>query len=148
MKGYTLVELLVVIAILALMTTVTSYYLFRRDKPFALQIAARELASCLRQAHAKAIALNKPVAVTVDLEARRFACPGKGGQFPANSRILVRTVAAEAVRDRIASLRFLSDGTASGGKIFLEDHGQIWGIRVNWLSGEVRLVRETRWPEL
>ena len=47
MKGYTLVELLTVIAILALMTTITSLYLFRREGPFGLQIAARELAQCL-----------------------------------------------------------------------------------------------------
>jgi general secretion pathway protein H len=142
------VELLTVIAILALMTTVTSYYLFRRDKPFALAVAARELASCLRRAHAKAIALNKPVAVTLNLEARQFACPGKGGQFPPKSRILFRTAASEYIRDRTASLHFLGDGTATGGNIFLEEHGQIWAIRVNWLSGEVRLARETRWPEL
>jgi type II secretion system protein H len=147
-KGYTLVELLTVIAILALMTTVTSYYLFRRERPFGLQIAARELASCLRQAHAKAIATNKPVAVSVDLEKRRFACPGKTGQFPPQSRILFRTAAAEYIRDRVASMRFLGDGTASGGNIFLEERGQIWKVRVNWLSSEVRLSRETRWPEL
>jgi general secretion pathway protein H len=148
MKGYTLVELLTVIAILALMATVTATYLYRRDRPFALQIAARELASCLRRAHAKAIATNKPQAVTLDLEARRFACPGKAGQLPPQSRILFRTAASEFVRDRTASIRFLSDGTATGGNIFLEERGQIWKVRVNWLSGEVRLSREAQWPEL
>jgi type II secretion system protein H len=147
-KGYTLVELLTVIAILALMTTVTSYYLFRRERPFGLQIAARELASCLRQAHAKAIATGQPVAVSVDLEKRRFACPGKTGQFPPQSRILFRTVASESIRERTASIRFLSDGTATGGNIFLEERGQVWKVRVNWLSGEVRLGREASWPEL
>ena len=148
MKGYTLVELLTVIAILALMTAITSHYLFRRERPFALQIAARELASCLRQAHAKAIASNKPVAVRVGLEKRSFACPGKSGQFPLATRILFRTIASEHIRERTASIRFWGDGTATGGNIFLEEHGQIWKIRVNWLSGEVRLSRETSWPEL
>jgi general secretion pathway protein H len=146
-KGYTLVELLTVIAILALMTTIASLYLFRRDGAFGLQIAARELAACLRQAHAKAISLNKPQAVILDLDAHRFACPGKAGQFPSASRILFRTAAAEYVRDRTASLRFLGDGTATGGNIFLEERGQMWAIRVNWLSGEVRLAREAHWPE-
>jgi general secretion pathway protein H len=148
MKGYSLVELLTVIAILALMAAVTSYYLYRRDRPFALQLAARELASCLRLAHAKAIATDKPQTVTLDLGARRFACPGKTGRFPPEARVLVRTAAAEYIRDRVASLRFLGDGTASGGNIFLEERGQIWKVRVNWLSGEVRLSRESRWPEL
>jgi general secretion pathway protein H len=148
MKGYSLVELLTVIAILALMATVTSFYLYRRDRPFGLQIAARELAACLRRAHGKAIAQNKPVAVTLDLEARRFACPGKTGQFPLSTRVLFRTAAAEYVKARTASLRFLGDGTATGGKIFLEERGQVLSLRVNWLSGEVRLSRETHWPEL
>jgi general secretion pathway protein H len=142
------VELLTAIAILALMATVTSTYLYRRDRPFGLQIAARELASCLRQAHARAIATDKPQAVTLDLEARRFACPGKTGQFPPGARILFRTAAAEYVRERAASLRFLGDGTASGGRIFLEARGQVLCLRVNWLSGEVHLSRELRWPEL
>jgi general secretion pathway protein H len=148
MKGYTLVELLTVIAILALMTTVTSYYLFRKERPFGLQIAVRELAACLRQAHAKAIASNKPVSVRVDLERRRFTCPGKSGKFPPQSRILFRTAASEYIRERTASIRFLSDGTATGGNIFLEERGQIWKVRVNWLSSEVRLSRERSWPEL
>ena len=147
MKGYTLVELLTVIAILALMTTITSLYLFRREGPFGLQMAARELAQCLRHAHARAITLNKPQAVTLDLDSRRFGCPGKAGQFPSASRLLFRTAASEYVRGRIATLRFLGDGTATGGHIFLEERGQIWSIRVNWLTAEVRLARETHWPE-
>jgi general secretion pathway protein H len=148
MKGYSLVELLTVIAILALMATVTSYYLYRRDRPFALQIAARALASCLREAHAKAIATNKPQAVTLDLGTRRFACAGKAGQLPPQSRVLFRTVASEYIRERTASIRFLGDGTATGGNVFLEERGQVWKVRVSWLSGEVRLSRETQWPEL
>ena len=147
MKGYTLVELLTVVAILALMTTITSLYLFRREGPFGLQIAAREFAQCLRHAHSKAIALNKPQAVILDLDNRRFGCPGKAGQFPSGSRLLFRTAASEYVRERTASLRFLGDGTATGGNIFLEERGQIWSIRVNWLTAEVRLSREAHWPE-
>lgn len=148
MKGYSLVELLVVVALIALMTTIASLYLFRRERPFALQIAAGELTSCLRRTHAKAISINKPQAVTLDLDIRHFSssCCG-GGQFPPGSQILFKTAASEFIRDRKASFRFFGDGTATGGNVFLKERGQIWAIRVNWLSGDVRLARETQWPE-
>jgi hypothetical protein len=29
----------------------------------------------------------------------------------------------------------------------MEEHGQVWTVRVNWLSGSVEVARETVWPE-
>src|SRR5262249_49172000 len=69
-KGYTLVELLTVLAVLALLTAITGTYLRGRDKPFALRIAALDLASCLRLARASAIAQNRERVVAIDLDRR------------------------------------------------------------------------------
>jgi general secretion pathway protein H len=85
--------------------------------------------------------------VTIDLERGSFACPGKSGRFPPQSHILFRTAASEYVRDKTALLRFFADGGATGGHVFMELHGQIWAVRVNWLSGSVDVARETSWPE-
>ena len=145
-KGYSLVELLTVLAILALLTAITGTYLARRDKPFGLRVAAYDLASCLRLARANAITQNKERAVTIDLDSRRYVCPGKSGQFPPGSRLLFRTAASEYLRDKTASLRFFADGGATGGHVFMEEHGQIFAVRVNWLSGSVEVARETSWP--
>jgi general secretion pathway protein H len=144
-KGYSLVELLTVLAILALLTAVTG--LFLRGKPFSLRVAALDLASCLRMARAAAIAEHKERVVAIDLERRSYACPGKSGFFPKESRLLFRTAASEYVRDKTALLRFFADGGATGGHVFMEEHGQIWAVRVNWLSGSVEAARETSWPE-
>lgn len=146
-KGYTLVELLAVLAIVALLTAIAGAYLRGRDKPFALRIAALDLASCLRLARAAAIAQNKERVVAIDLGRRSYACPGKSGHFPPQSRLLFRTAASEYVRDKMALMRFFADGGATGGHVLMEAHGQIWAVRVNWLSGSVDVARETSWPE-
>jgi general secretion pathway protein H len=146
-KGYSLVEMLTVLAILALLTAVTGFYFQGRGKPFELRVAALDLASCLRLARANAIAQNKERVVAIDLDRRSYVCPGKSGLFPLGSRLLFRTAASEYVRDKTASLRFFADGGATGGHVFMEEHGQIWAVRVNWLSGTVEVARETVWPE-
>jgi general secretion pathway protein H len=145
-EGYSLVELLTVLAILTLLTAVTGLYL-KGGKPFSLRLAALDLASCLRMARAAAIAEHKERVVAIDLERRSYACPRKSGFFPKESRLLFRTAASEYVRDKTAFLRFFADGGATGGHVFMEEHGQIWAVRVNWLSGSVEAARETSWPE-
>ena len=144
-KGYSLVELLTVLAILGLLIAVTG--LFLRGKPFSVRVAALDLASCLRTARAAAIAEHKERVVAIDLERRSYSCPRKSGFFPKESRLLFRTAASEYVRDKTAFLRFFADGGATGGHVFMEEHGQVWAVRVNWLSGSVEAVRETSWPE-
>ena len=145
-KGYSLVEMLTVLAVLALLTAVTADYLRGGGKPLALRVAALDLASCLRLARASAIAQNKERVVAIDLDRRSYACPGKSGVFPPGSRLLFRTAASEYLKDKMALLRFFGDGGATGGHVFMEEHGQVWAVRVNWLSGSVEVARETGWP--
>jgi general secretion pathway protein H len=145
-KGYSLVEMLTVLAVLTLLTAVTAVYLRGGGKPLALRVAALDLASCLRLARASAIVQNKERVVTIDLDRRSYACPGKSGVFPPGSRLLFRTAASEYLKDKMALLRFFGDGGATGGHVFMEEHGQVWAVRVNWLSGSVEVARETGWP--
>ena len=145
-KGYSLVEMLTVLAVLTLLTAVTAVYLRGGGKPLALRVAALDLASCLRLARASAIVQNKERVVTIDLDRRSYACPGKSGFFPPGSRLLFRTAASEYLKDKMALLRFFGDGGATGGHVFMEEHGQVWAVRVNWLSGSVEVARETGWP--
>jgi len=86
-KGYSLVEMLTVLAVLTLLTAVTAVYLRGGGKPLALRVAALDLASCLRLARASAIVQNKERVVTIDLDRRSYACPGKSGFFPPGSRL-------------------------------------------------------------
>jgi general secretion pathway protein H len=145
-KGYSLVEMLTVLAVLTLLTAVSAVYLRGGGKPLALRVAALDLASCLRLARASAIAQNKERVVAIDLDRRSYACPGKSGFFPPGSRLLFRTAASEYLNDKMALLRFFGDGGATGGHVFMEEHGQVWAVRVNWLSGSVEVARETDWP--
>jgi general secretion pathway protein H len=146
-EGYSLVEILTVLAVLALVTALSGIYFTGRGKPFELRVAALDLASCLRIARASAVLQNKERVVAIDLDRRSYACPGKSGFFPLGSRLLFRTAASEYVREKTATLRFFGDGGATGGHVFMEEHGQIWAVRVNWLSGSVDVARETVWPE-
>jgi len=146
-RGYSLVEVLTVLAVLALLTAITGVFLKGHGKPFELRVAALDLASCLRLARASAIAHDREHVVVIDLDQRRYACPGKSGLFPPASRLLFRTAASEYLKGKTATLRFFGDGGATGGHVFMEEHGQIWAVRVNWLSGSVEVAREAVWPE-
>lgn len=146
-KGYSLVEVLTVLAILALLTALTGVFLKGQGRPLELRVAALDLASCLRLARASAIAQNIEQVVVIDLDERRYACSGKSGFLPRGSRLLFRTVASEYLKGSTAALRFFGDGSATGGHVFMEEHGQVWTVRVNWLSGSVEVARETVWPE-
>jgi general secretion pathway protein H len=146
-KGYSLVEMLAVLAILSLMIAISGAYLVRHGKPFAMRTAVLDLASCLRKARDSAIEENRQRTVVLDLDSRRYVCPKGAGDFPPNSRLLFQTVASEYIKERTAAMRFFADGTGTGGHVFLEDQGQIWAVRVNWLTGNVETSRETKWPE-
>lgn len=100
--------------------------------------AANELASGFRQARARAIADNRPVAVSIDLAGHRWRIGvDKPTALPRDMEIAVLTVAGQSAGGTAADIRFLPDGSSTGGRVELKDGRRRMRIGVDWLNGRV-----------
>jgi general secretion pathway protein H len=105
--------------------------------------AAADLAGGLREARARAVAQNRPVALTVDVAAHRWQVDRQPARaLPSQFAITMLTVKGETRNDRIAAIRFEPDGSSTGGRIGLADGARKFAIDIDWLTGNVRVSRE------
>ena len=84
MAGFTLLELLVVIVIMALGMALVPGMLAPGTEAQSLKIDLRQVVSGLRFARTRAIVLNTPVAMSIDVQSRQI---GIGSRGPVTERI-------------------------------------------------------------
>jgi general secretion pathway protein H len=139
--GVTLLELLIVMAILALALTLVAPSLNRARLGVAVRSAAYELAAHLRSARAAARETNVERVLTIDVEGRRYWAEGVVAprQLPQNVTVDLTVPTSERVGASMASVRFFPDGSTSGARVVLDDGRTSAAIRVDWLTGDVRL---------
>jgi general secretion pathway protein H len=135
--GFTLFELVVALAILGLALAIIV-----RQRPGSPGLEARRVESAviasLREARSKAIASNRPVPLTVDLAARTVGLPGQPArQLPADTEISLLTAAGDVKSRTKGDILFEPDGSSSGGRIVLDQHGRRRAITIDWLTGRV-----------
>jgi general secretion pathway protein H len=140
-SGFTLIETLVVLSVLGLALTLILSYGQPSNGGLALKQAASELAGGLREARSLAIAENRTVPVSIDLASRHWRIDQQpDNPLPTGIEIRLLTIAGENSRSNASNIRFLPDGSATGGRIeFLGAHRRMQ-IGVDWLSGRVSLV--------
>jgi len=140
-RGFTLIELLVVMVILAL-TATTVMPLLSRGVGSQLQSSVRDLATGLRWARAEAVGERRSVALWVDTEGKSYTVETRERryQLPREATVLVSTAENE-MRGQYAAIRFFPDGSSTGGSIELGARGDVFEIRVDWLTGAVHVAR-------
>jgi general secretion pathway protein H len=139
--GFTLLELLVVMALLALALALAAPSLNRLRLGVGVRSAAYELAAHLRAARAAARETNLERVLAIDVDSRRYWAEGVVAprQLP-HSIVLDLTVpASERLGAGLARVRFFPDGSTSGARVVLDDGRFSASIRVDWLTGDVRL---------
>jgi general secretion pathway protein H len=133
-SGLTLLEALVGLAILAGLVTISVPYL--RTKPAGLEIAARQVATQLRQAQSAAIRTSRAADVVIDVAAGRV-----GRELLAETNPPVGLTLLTAVEQRHSrtsgSIRFFPDGSSTGGGVALTQGVRRVDILVDWLTGRV-----------
>lgn len=143
-EGTSLVELVAVLATLALLATLAVGTLTAGRAGADARAAVGNLADILRQARERAVSTTSSVRLTIDVDTLSYAVPrtALAGQLPKGSTLTFRTALSQVASERRGSIRFYSDGTSSGGFLTLEVNGQVWDIRVNWLTGQVATSRK------
>jgi general secretion pathway protein H len=140
-QGFTLLELLVVMGILALALILVAPSLNRARLGIAMRSAAYELAAHLRSTRAAARESNVEHVLTIDVEGRRYWAEGAvtPRQLPHSVAMDLTVPASERIGANAARIRFFPEGGSSGARVVLDDGRSSTAIRVDWLTGDVRL---------
>jgi general secretion pathway protein H len=141
--GFTLMEVIAVLFVLAVIAGLASARFAAGRHSDMLQVTAYELASRCRAARATAIRGGSQETLLIDI-ASRSVTGGKGLRplsIPATITIRTETSASEQRSQSVAGIRFLPNGSSSGGVLRLESGQRGYEIRVNWFTGRVTVER-------
>ncbi|HYC03322.1 MAG TPA: GspH/FimT family pseudopilin [Azospirillaceae bacterium] len=136
--GVTLLEVLVVMVIMALAMGLVVPAVGAGGAQAALKADSRALLGAARLARQQAILEERETVLVVDLRARTWAVPGISGGLSEGLAIDVTADRAETGRDT-ASVRFLPDGSSTGGEIVLKAGEATRTVRIDWLTGHATL---------
>ncbi len=142
--GFTLLELLVVLVIAGLLLAIVPPAAGRGSDTVRLRGAAQELAGSIALARSEAILTNVDAAFALDLAARRFGIAGQAlaGRLDADLRIAMTTAASAVVGAGTGLIRFHPDGGSAGGELRIANRAGTMTVRVDWLTGRTRILRD------
>jgi len=141
--GFTLIELIVVLLVLAIGAGLVRMQFGVGRASDVLQATAYQVASRCRAARLAAIRRGTPAMVLIDLANRTVRSDGGRAPVgvPPNIAIHAQTSRGEQLSPSVAGIRFLPDGSSSGGTLRLEAGPRAYEIRVNWFTGRVSVER-------
>lgn len=142
-RGFTLLELLLVLLLLGLAYGLAGPLFGDKPAGAEMRAATRQLAAGLRKARSVAITQRRDAVLTLDVEARTFSVSGDPRVY-ALPRLLdyrLYTASAEALDERVGSIRFFSDGSSTGGRVTASaPGGPSQSVDVDWLTGRATVL--------
>ena len=143
-RGFTLFEVLVVVALMAIIASLTAPMVVRAISGAEAQVSARHVAAMLRKTRAQAIVENRDLVVHVDVDDRSIRLGDEAPEIlPGNVNLRVYSARSEQQDEARAGIRFFPDGSSTGGEIVLQDAKSVYHVRVEWLTGQVAIVKDT-----
>ncbi len=134
--GFTLIETIVVLVVLGLMAGLILSRGPMRSPVVDVRAAATDVMEAMRVARARAIAADRPVALTLAKDATAFRLDDdKPAAFPRGVTAKLRFGRAHA-----RALLFLPDGSGSGGTVVLANARARAEVTVNWLTGRIAVT--------
>ncbi|PPJ41749.1 type II secretion system protein GspH [Pseudoxanthomonas sp. KAs_5_3] len=144
LAGFTLLETLLVLALMAAAALLAAMAFTGGLEGIKLRSESKEIAAQLRYTRARAIATGEPQRFRIDPRGHRWEAAGdhRGRIDPALAVSFTGARQAQA-RAGEGAILFFPDGGATGGRVTLTAERAAWSVDVAWLTGEVRVSRET-----
>ncbi len=109
-----------------------------------LRSESREIAAQLRYTRARAIATGQPQRFRIDPRAHQWEAAGdRRGDVDAGLSVRFTGAREAQAHAGEGAILFFPDGGSTGGRVTLAAGPAAWNVDVAWLTGEVRLVRDT-----
>lgn len=109
-----------------------------------LYSATRDVASALRHARGQAMIRGRETEFELDLAQHTYRVTGRDKSFHLPRQIVLGlfTAEAETVDETLGRIRFFPDGSATGGRVSLDNGVAKHEVDVSWLTGEVKVREE------
>lgn len=141
-RGFTLLEILIVMVLVAAMALLAAGAMTGGFDRLRLDSTAKEIASELRHARARALASGEPQQFVIDPRARTWqSAEDRDGEIPAQLGVEFTGAREVQPAEGVGAIVFFGDGASTGGRVQLRFRGVAWNVDVAWLTGEVTLRR-------
>ena len=140
-SGFTLIEMLIVLAILGMALGLLVNRGPLRSERLTQRDTAIGLAEALRETRGRAIAENRPVALTLNIKDHFYRIgDSKQAGLPRTLPLVLKTTTGEVKSEEEGDIRFDPDGSSTGGRIELGQRDRMIQIGVDWLTGRVSII--------
>lgn len=141
-RGFTLLEMMLVVVLIAGIGLLAAATMTGGIERMRLDSTAKEIASELRHARARALATGTPQQFLLDPRARRWqSAEDRGGTIPDDLGVSFTGARELQPAEGVGAIVFFGDGASTGGRVQLRYREAGWTIGVAWLTGEVTLRR-------
>jgi general secretion pathway protein H len=144
--GFTLFEVVCVIAIMAALAAILLPSFPRGTSRARLESYAIDVAALLKSDRNGALRRRVPIATELDATARTVRSGATGRVVTLPQDVGFNAVLARRCNQRVAgpTIRFFPSGMSCGGVVVLTRPGVGYEVRVNWLTGGVEVVQQSR----
>lgn len=143
-SGFTLIEVLVVLVMLAVLAGTVAFNMSGSLQASKIRGASKDLVAALRYTRSQAVVKHQEQRLMINVQEKSYQAPGKPKVLlPEGMELKVYAAASEVPSDDTAGFRFFSDGSSTGGRVTLIYDERFWRINVAWLTGEIRLFKDT-----
>jgi len=142
--GFTLIEVLVVLVMLAVLAGTVAFNMSGSLKATKIRAASKDLVAALRYTRSQAVMKHEEQRLMINVADKSYIAPGKPKKIlPEGMELKVFAAESEIPSEDAAGFRFFSDGSSTGGRVTLIYDERFWRINVAWLTGEIRLFKDT-----
>lgn len=141
--GFTLTEVVVALTIAALLTAVAVPALGRALERVRTNNSTRELVTALKATRLEARTSGADALFTLDVATHVYRIAnGQDRALPVGDGATLTLLTAESERlsQTAGAIRFLPDGSSTGGSITLTYRGREQRVEIDWLTGQVMAV--------